>query len=126
MKIKDKNSYPGETTASASLSIIEMLLNREGQAIKSILDKITIGIVILNYKKRVVLFVNEYYDSLAPPQKKEGVLTKIYRYLDANINLTDIDLTIFDKYLDFLKSGYIKKGALNLKKEKAYCPNIPK
>ena len=86
MKIKDKKSDFRATTASTSLSIMEMLLNREGQAVGTILNKISIGIVILNYRKRVVLFANEYYDSLASYHKKEEIITNIYKYLDANID----------------------------------------
>lgn len=86
MDIKSKNSDPTGTTASTSLSILEKLLNREGQAIGTVLNKISIGIVILNYRKRVVLFVNEYFDLLASQHKKEEILTNIYEYLDANID----------------------------------------
>jgi signal transduction histidine kinase len=86
MDIKDKNSDLSETTVSPSLSVLEALLNREGQAVGSVLDKISIGIVILNYRKKVVLFANEYYDSLASPRKREEMLDNIYEYLDATVD----------------------------------------
>jgi signal transduction histidine kinase len=86
MNIKDKNSDIKGTNAASSLSIIESLFNREGQAIGTILNKISIGIIIINYKKRAVFFANEYYNSLASHKKREEIINNIYQYLDANIN----------------------------------------
>jgi signal transduction histidine kinase len=86
MDIKDKNTDLSKTSASASLSILEALLDREGQAIAAVLNKISIGIVILNYKEKIVLFGNEYYESLTSPQKREEMLDNIYEYLDASVD----------------------------------------
>lgn len=86
MDLKNIDSDLRETTTSTSFSILETLFNRKGQAIGTVLNKISNGIVILNYKERVVLFVNEYFNLLASPQKKEEILTNIYEFLDANID----------------------------------------
>ncbi len=86
MKKKSKNYYLGEITSSTSLSILETLINREGEALRNILNKMSIGIIILNYRKRIVLFVNEYFASLVSQHKKAEILSNIYKYIDANIN----------------------------------------
>jgi signal transduction histidine kinase len=87
MKIKEKNLDPGEINSSASLSILETLNKREGEELRNILNKMSIGIIILNYRKRIVLFVNEYFSSLVSRQKKAEILTYIYKDIDAKINV---------------------------------------
>lgn len=86
MKINDIYSDPKEVGETTSPSLLEKYLKSEGQVIRNILDNISIGILIINYKKRSILFSNNYYDSIAPNYKKDEILGIIYEYIDTNIN----------------------------------------
>ena len=88
MDIKDKNPGRGESSASisSSLSILEELFEREWEAVGTILNKISTGIVILDYGKRVVFFANEYFDSLASSPIQKEILIEIFKHLDENIS----------------------------------------
>jgi two-component system, sporulation sensor kinase E len=106
MDLKNKDSDLRETAASTSLSILATLFNQEGRAIETVFNKISNGIVILNYRKRDVLFVNEYFSLLASSQKREEILTNIYEFIDANIDI--------DKKLDISQDIVIKRDGKEL------------
>lgn len=106
MNLKTKNISGNGDSEPAILSIIEVLLQREKTALQCILDKMPIGIIILNSRKRSVLLVNKHYNSLVPHPKENEVLTNIYKHIEANIashkeaDLTQ-DLTIKVKEKEF-------------------------
>ena len=52
---------------------------------KKIFNGISIGIIILNYKQRTVLFTNKYFRSLADSDEEHAILDNIYSYIDTNI-----------------------------------------
>ncbi|MDQ1353355.1 MAG: hypothetical protein QG657_3661 [Acidobacteriota bacterium] len=104
MDLKDKNIPGCDGSEPAGLSVIEELLQREKIPIQCILDKIPIGIIILNNKKRSVILVNKHYHSLVPHYKENEILTNIYKHIDANIAsqkennlIQDLTITVKDK-----------------------------
>jgi len=83
MKENEKNTDIQVTKGEATLSL-EKLLHREGDSIQSILDKISIGIVIINFSKKTVMFTNKHFDTITPPNKKEEVFFVFFGYLEKN------------------------------------------
>lgn len=109
MNLIDKNVSGTGGSDPEKLSIIEELLQREKTPIQCILDKIPIGIIILNARKKSILLVNKHFNSLVPPAKENEVLTDIYKHIDVNIASQNEDnrfrdLTIKVKEKEFLVS----------------------
>ena len=85
MKTKEKKSDSKGSSEVVSLPLVE-LFDGEKQALKNILDKISIGIIILNWQKRAVLFANEYFYAFTPQQKRGEILSTILDYINTNIH----------------------------------------
>lgn len=86
---KNKNTVPGETV---ELSVEEYL--KKSRWTKKIFDGISMGIIILNYKQRTVLFTNTYFRSLADSDEEKTILDNIYSYIDTNIRKqTKLDIS---------------------------------
>lgn len=109
MNSEAKNISGSGDSEPAVSSIIEEFLQREKTSLQCILDKIAIGIIILNPRKRSVLLVNKHYKSLVSPAKENEVLTNIYEHIEENIvshkeaGLTQ-ELTIKEKEKEFFLS----------------------
>jgi signal transduction histidine kinase len=78
----DKNLTSGKTVEST----LEEYIKEDNWAIKTIFDEISIGIIILNYRERTVLFANKYFHSIVK-NKEKIILNNIYNYISTNINM---------------------------------------
>lgn len=85
MDLEAKNIPGGGVGEPGELSLIEELLQRETINLQCILDRIAIGIIILNSRKKSVLLVNKHYHSLVPPAKEDEVLVDIYKHIERNV-----------------------------------------
>jgi signal transduction histidine kinase len=84
METKENHTDSNET-GEATATPTEQLPNREGGPLQNILDRISTGVIILNYTNRTVLFSNDYFNALVPRQKSEDILSRIFDYINQNI-----------------------------------------
>ncbi len=80
-----KNIPGSGASEPGSLSIAEELIQRERMALQCILDKVSVGIIVLNTVKRSILLANKHYHSLVPFAKENQVLGNIYNHIEINI-----------------------------------------
>ena len=80
MNSNDKNS-----AFNATIEVeLAGFFDKESGALKKIFDAISVGIIFVDFKKRVVLFKNKHFQSIVK-DKEEDILFDIYAHVEQNI-----------------------------------------
>lgn len=82
--MNDQN--PQQTENTTNQSKLENVSHKDQLNIIGIFNDISVGMIILNYKKKDILFSNKYFKSI-PSSRVKIILENIYENLDYNIDI---------------------------------------